>query len=58
MLDSQNIATHCATRLEQLYDMQIFPGLSQGYSTYDPVKEVPNLQGKVVLVTGAKYVGH
>ncbi|KAG8962978.1 hypothetical protein FRC05_004963 [Tulasnella sp. 425] len=33
--------------------MQIFPNINYGYSAYDPAKEVPNLQGKVVLVTGA-----
>ncbi|KAG9013036.1 hypothetical protein FRB90_006329, partial [Tulasnella sp. 427] len=33
--------------------MQIFPSLSTGYSRYDPVAEIPDLKGKVVLVTGA-----
>ncbi|KAG8938273.1 hypothetical protein FRC04_009188, partial [Tulasnella sp. 424] len=33
--------------------MQIFPSLHAGYSTYDPDKEIPYLQGKVILVTGA-----
>ncbi|KAG8938127.1 hypothetical protein FRC04_009465 [Tulasnella sp. 424] len=33
--------------------MQIFPSFNYGYSTYDPDKEIPNLEGKVILVTGA-----
>ncbi|KAG9006826.1 hypothetical protein FRB90_009713, partial [Tulasnella sp. 427] len=33
--------------------MQIFPSLSTGYSHYDPVTEIPDLKGKVALVTGA-----
>ncbi|KIO24264.1 hypothetical protein M407DRAFT_26282 [Tulasnella calospora MUT 4182] len=33
--------------------MQIFPDFSRGYSQYDPLKEIPNLKGKVAIVTGA-----
>ncbi|KIO24266.1 hypothetical protein M407DRAFT_213056 [Tulasnella calospora MUT 4182] len=33
--------------------MQIFPDLSHGYSDYDALKEIPNLKGKVAIVTGA-----
>ncbi|KAG8938186.1 hypothetical protein FRC04_009312 [Tulasnella sp. 424] len=33
--------------------MQIFPDLSRGYSQYDPSTEIPDLKGKVVLVTRA-----
>ncbi|KAG8938187.1 hypothetical protein FRC04_009313 [Tulasnella sp. 424] len=33
--------------------MQIFPSINYGYSTYDPHKEIPNVEGKVILVTGA-----
>ncbi|KAG9046982.1 hypothetical protein FS837_003272 [Tulasnella sp. UAMH 9824] len=33
--------------------MQIFPSINYGYSTYDPDSDIPDLQGKVILVTGA-----
>ncbi|KAG8927033.1 hypothetical protein FRC00_002360 [Tulasnella sp. 408] len=33
--------------------MQIFPSINYGYSTYDPGSDIPDLQGKVILVTGA-----
>ncbi|KAG9046988.1 hypothetical protein FS837_003278 [Tulasnella sp. UAMH 9824] len=32
--------------------MQILPDFSRGYSQYDPLKEVPDLKGKVAIVTG------
>ncbi|KAG8985289.1 hypothetical protein FRB90_004833, partial [Tulasnella sp. 427] len=33
--------------------MQIFPNINYGYSSYDPDVEIPDLRGKVALVTGA-----
>ncbi|KAG8962983.1 hypothetical protein FRC05_004968 [Tulasnella sp. 425] len=33
--------------------MQIFPDYSRGYSHYDPSTEIPDLKGKVAIVTGA-----
>ncbi|KAG8905491.1 hypothetical protein FRC01_008325 [Tulasnella sp. 417] len=33
--------------------MQIFPSINYGYSTYDPDRDIPDLQNKVILVTGA-----
>ncbi|KAG9046983.1 hypothetical protein FS837_003273 [Tulasnella sp. UAMH 9824] len=33
--------------------MQIFPSINYGYSTYDPDSDIPDLHGKVILVTGA-----
>ncbi|KAG8903189.1 hypothetical protein FRC01_009298 [Tulasnella sp. 417] len=43
----------CSEEKDSPPNMQIFPSINYGYSTYDPDSDIPDLQGKVILVTGA-----